>query len=35
MEIILDINLLESLLLLGILKRFPYRRKQKKKKELP
>jgi|21_taG_2_1085346.scaffolds.fasta_scaffold00106_40 hypothetical protein len=35
MEIILDINLLESLLLLGILKRCPYRRKQKNKKELP
>jgi len=35
MEIILEINILELLILLGILKRCPYRKKQKKKKQCP
>jgi hypothetical protein len=34
MEIILEINILELLILLGILKRCPYRKKTKKEKTM-
>jgi len=35
MEIILEINILELLILLGILKRCPYRKNKKRKNNVP